>query len=371
MNVKPAEIPNLTPLRGSAALLVAVYHFDSVIANFVNQHNSLFVQKCYLMVDLFFIMSGFIMLHVYGAKFSSMIRKKDFLKFIGARFARIYPLHFFTLMLVVGLFYGLHQPDSPVNNPWAIPTHLLLLQAFGIHSIFTWNVPSWSISAEWWAYVIFPFMALCVGRYTKKSILLLAAISLFLYLAILYLLPRVNPLAPAAPVPHDLDVSYDYGYLRGIAGFIAGMVTYTVFKEKDIMKYFSTDFAGILFMMLTALLLHFGVNDLLIVLSFMPLVLSIAGNQKGIHKLFQLKPLQYLGDISYSIYLMHILAMFFMAVPIITRLGYIYKGPGSLQIPFFTGVWACSLYLVVVILISSVSYFFIEKPCRAWLNRKF
>jgi peptidoglycan/LPS O-acetylase OafA/YrhL len=263
------------------------------------------------------------------------------------------------------------RTTSPINNPYAIPTHLLLLHAFGIHSIFTWNVPSWSISAEWWAYMIFPLLVLFLGTNKKVGIALLTTLSIILYISILYFLPRVNPFVPGLPVPHNLDVTYDYGYIRGIAGFIAGMITYLGFKQQEIIKYFNTDFASILCIIATTLLFHFGANDLIIVLSFIFLVLTIASNQKGIYQLFQFRPLQYLGDISYSIYLTHGIAMFLIATPIIINLGYAYKGPGSLQIPFFTGLWVCALYLLAITLISSLSYYFIEKPCRRWLNEKF
>lgn len=370
MNIKPTNIPNLTPLRGIAALMVAVYHFDAVIANFVNQNYTLVIEKCYLMVDLFFIMSGFIMYHVYNSTFTSTIQKQDFVKFIRARFARIYPLHFFLLLLSVAGFYLLNEPASPINNPYAIPTHLLLLHSFGIHDIFTWNVPSWSISAEWAAYMLFPLLALFLGKYKKGGIILLSLVSILLYVSILYFLVRVNPMAPNVPVPHDLNVTYDFGYIRGIAGFIAGMITYIVFQQKEIVNYFNNDFTGILTILLTLAFFHFGANDILIVLSFVLLVLAIATNQKGIHKLLKIKPLQYFGDISYSIYLTHGLTMFTIAVPFLTKMGYVYKGPGSLKIPFMEGLWTCGLYLLVIVIISSLTYYLIEKPCRNWINGK-
>jgi peptidoglycan/LPS O-acetylase OafA/YrhL len=369
MELKPINIITLTPLRGIAALMVAILHFNGVIANFVNPQDSMIVEKCYLMVDLFFIMSGFIMLHVYGANFAKSIQKKEFLKFIGARFARVYPLHFVTLLLWVGFSYGLHQDKSPIYNPVAIPTHLFLLHSFGIHKIFTWNVPSWSISAEWWAYMIFPLLVLFLTKFKKSGVIILSIISIFLYFSILYFLPRVDPFVPTLPVPHNLDVSYDYGYIRGIAGFIAGMITYIGFQQKSELKYFNNDFVSILFILVTILLFHFGVNDLFIILCFILLILTIASNKKRIYKLFQFKPLQYLGDISYSIYLTHGLAMFLIAVPLLSRLGYIYKGPGSLQIPFLTGLWTCAVFLIGVILLSTITYYLIENPCRKWLNR--
>ncbi len=370
MDSKPVNLPNLTPLRGIAALMVAVYHFNSVVANFVSQQQSMLIEKCYLMVDLFFIMSGFIMLHVYELKFTNGISQRDYLKFIGARFARVYPLHFFTLLLSVALFYGLHEPASPINNPMAIPTHLLLLHSFGIHNIFTWNVPSWSISAEWWAYVIFPLLVFVLAKLKNGGVILLSLLSLLLYFSIEYVLPRVNPFAPNLPVPNDLNVTYDFGYVRGIAGFVAGMITYVCFKQKEVVRYFNNDWVSILLILITILLFHLGANDLLIVACFIMLVLAIAANEKIIHTLLTFRLLQYLGDISYSIYLMHGLAMFYVATPLILKLGYAYQGPGSVHISFFTGLWVCSVFLLSVIVISSLSYYFLEKPCRVWINKK-
>ncbi|HLA58321.1 MAG TPA: acyltransferase family protein, partial [Puia sp.] len=64
-------LSNLTPLRGIAALWVVVFHFSEIVAKFVSTQYSRLLTKGYLMVDLFFILSGFIMIHVYRKKFQS------------------------------------------------------------------------------------------------------------------------------------------------------------------------------------------------------------------------------------------------------------------------------------------------------------
>ncbi|HEX4849529.1 MAG TPA: acyltransferase family protein, partial [Puia sp.] len=69
-------ISNLTPLRGIAALWVFFFHFQGLIATFIHSNTTHLVELGYLMVDLFFIMSGFIILHVYGDKFSKVIARK-------------------------------------------------------------------------------------------------------------------------------------------------------------------------------------------------------------------------------------------------------------------------------------------------------
>src|SRR5580692_1684989 len=100
MTLRTSYISNLTPLRGIAALLVAVFHFEMAICRFVPAATTMFFEKSYLMVDLFFVMSGFIMLHVYGSSFSytsgdgfrQALRRASLRKFFVARFARTYPL---------------------------------------------------------------------------------------------------------------------------------------------------------------------------------------------------------------------------------------------------------------------------------------
>ena len=369
MQSQKQYIDNLTPLRGLAALMIVVFHFEELITRFVKPENSMIIRKSYLMVDLFFIMSGFVMLHVYGEKFQQNLQSGQFFKFIRARFARLYPLHLFTLLLIVGLFYGTHSPADPVQNPAAIPTHLLLLQSFGIHSIFTWNVPSWSISAEWWCYLLFPLFVIMISKY-KNSIYLLLLVSALLYVSILYFLPRVNFFAPSLPAPHNLDVTYDYGFLRGLAGFMAGMVSYTIYQQQRLGVFLGSDITCIGSIILTLVAMHIGVNDIIYIPIFMLLVITIAANKKIIHKIFLLKPLQYLGTISYSIYMVHTILIFAIAVPFVQKMGYVYNGPQSLTMPPWAGFGTCLLFLLSVIAVSSITYFLIEKPCRIWINGK-
>jgi peptidoglycan/LPS O-acetylase OafA/YrhL len=80
-----------------------------------------------------------------------------------------------------------------------------------------------SISAEWWAYFLFPFIVLCLQKRKWLTITCSVLFVLAAYLSIMYLLPRTNPLDPTSPVPHDLDATFDFGFLRGFAGFMTGI----------------------------------------------------------------------------------------------------------------------------------------------------
>src|SRR5580693_6475909 len=116
MPPKTKYLSNLTSLRGVAALLVAIFHFEMAIARFVPASLTMFFEKSYLMVDLFFVMSGFIMFHVYRSSFEQALSPNAVKNFYVARFARIYPLHFFSsVLLIVGVVF-FSPPGMYPNN---------------------------------------------------------------------------------------------------------------------------------------------------------------------------------------------------------------------------------------------------------------
>jgi peptidoglycan/LPS O-acetylase OafA/YrhL len=104
--MKPSTLylSNLTPLRGIAAPLPVMFHIDLVFGGLdglsVRQGDSLVFTRMYLM-DFFFVLSGFIMYHVYGQWFKGHVDKTNFKKFTIACFARVYPLHFCTLLYLI------------------------------------------------------------------------------------------------------------------------------------------------------------------------------------------------------------------------------------------------------------------------------
>jgi peptidoglycan/LPS O-acetylase OafA/YrhL len=360
-------LSNLTPLRGIAALWVVVFHFSEIVAKFVSTQYSLLLSKGYLMVDLFFILSGFIMIHVYRKKFQTGLSIKNFREFIVARFARVYPLHFFTLMILI-LLVALSGGWNIVQDPKAISTNLLLLHSFGIHKIFTWNVPSWSISAEWWAYMVFPVIVLFIYRKKGLAIAILGLFVVLAYLAIMFWIPRVNIFDPAAPPRRNLDVTFDYGFLRGLAGFISGLLLYRLYEEGLLRKFFQTDIATAISILLAILSMHFGWNDGFTIIFFAAIVFSFALNNGKLHSLCNMWLPQYLGKISYSIYLIQI----FPVIPIFAGLklpGLIYTDH-SATTTFWTGAGYCLIYMVIVTGLASLTYYTIEKPSRKFINRK-
>lgn len=365
-NTLPANIVSLTPLRGIAASLVAVFHFQVYFLRFIQPDQSMFIDKCYLMVDLFFIMSGFLIMHVYKDQFSEKISFSAFKKFLTARFARIYPLHFVTLLLLVALYYIKLRDEAGLYNPSAIASHIFLLHSFGLHNDLTWNIPSWSISAEWWSYVLFPVLCLFLSRFKNAGIVVVALLSVTAYILILFVLPRTGTL-PGAGWNNTLDVTYDYGFIRSIGGFMLGMLLYLAYAKEAVRKLFSSDVLAVILILLLLTAMHKGLPDILFIPGFSILILVLTSNTGYVSKWFNNRPLTYLGDISYSVYMIH-----FLLITVLHLEAYSLRTVIHLEssTTFFYGLGICVLYFGVLLGLSALSYNIIEKPLRKLINQK-
>jgi len=248
-------IPSLTPLRGIAAIIVLFYHFDMFISPLAPEGNFL-MDKLYLMVDLFFVLSGFIMFHVYGSWFAKTINTRDFLKYMRARFARLYPLHIFTFLCLFGvsLLFRAKVTEVPeivnaVLDNSAIPYVLTLTQAWGSHIEATWNTASWSISIEWFLYLLMPFMVLLVAKYRQKALWCLGVLAMGGLFLLMYILEpawiaeaaigRGMDAETLAKLPQNtINVITGPALLRGFCGFTFGMIAYEMYRNNHFRALF-------------------------------------------------------------------------------------------------------------------------------------
>ena len=119
------------------------------------------VAKGYLGVELFFTLSGFILCHVYLDSVADGGFR--YFGFLWARLARIYPLHLATLagvgVMALAAQAAGRTIEASVLSWSSLPANLLLVHAWGFAPVAGWNHPSWSISAEWFAYLTFPLFA--------------------------------------------------------------------------------------------------------------------------------------------------------------------------------------------------------------------
>jgi len=368
-------ISSLTSLRGIAALLVIFFHIDLICFRLADPEAHFFIRKGYLWVDFFFILSGFIMVHVYGKYFSKKLSFNNFKEFIKARFARIYPLHLFAFLCMILLFlwYRTNNEINVINvhifSLKAIPTNLLLLQSMGFHDYLNWNTPSWSISTEWWVYTIFPVLMSLYSNFIikNKTLTFLGIIAGYLFI-FFYLHPVSNASSPFPSVNgiYSLDVTYDYGFLRCLLGFSFGMLVYELYKTAWLKAALENTKILLILTFLTLVLLSFDAADLFAVVLFALILLACAFNEGSGKSFLNSRPLLFLGNISYSLYLMQMLVIFFV---IILARTYSFMMPG--RNASWIVLWSyCLLYVLAIILVSKFTYSFIEVPFRKKLNRK-
>ncbi|WP_158525340.1 acyltransferase [Glaciecola sp. KUL10] len=162
------RIDSLTSIRGVAALVVLFLHVAQTF-NFELTFFNLF-KNGWLGVDLFFVLSGFILAHVYHQSEPTQKTFISFYKqFIINRLARIYPLHLCTLLFTLGLVIflpGFYERYPKYFSDISFISNLLLIQNWGFIDI-SWNTVSWSISAEFFMYLLFPFFLISRSIFNK------------------------------------------------------------------------------------------------------------------------------------------------------------------------------------------------------------
>ena len=173
------NIAALTAVRGVAAWWVVFFHFREYLPH--REALLGFAKYGYTAVDLFFVLSGFVIALNYLPRFDPP-RFKTYIHFLGLRLARIYPLHGFMLLLflinpLAIMLAGSLPPDPVRYAPVYYSLSVFLVQNWGFTPSLAWNVPAWSISTEWLAYLVFPvvaWLALRLARSARGALLMVA-----------------------------------------------------------------------------------------------------------------------------------------------------------------------------------------------------
>ncbi|HEY0301248.1 MAG TPA: acyltransferase, partial [Rhizomicrobium sp.] len=209
--------------RGVCALLVALHHIEV--------HGWLYwqplVRNAWLFVDFFFVLSGFVIAHAYGGKLAGARSVGDF---VLRRLGRLWPLHVAVLgalvllelsHLVIGHVYPMDDTRAAFaldRSPFAILTNLFLVQALGMHDSETWNGPAWSISCEFYTYLV--FAAVCFVTAGRKARLILSAL---LAVAGVVVLARFSD--------YGMRETFHWAVFRCFYGFFTGVLVYEAWRS--------------------------------------------------------------------------------------------------------------------------------------------
>jgi len=336
---QPRRLKGLTALRFVAALWVVLYHYRDQLVFNVDDYTRL-LAKGYIAVDFFFILSGFIMAHVYGdAIKSGRFSHRDYL---WKRFARLYPLHLVTLGGVLILFFLLRAagqvPASDQKYDFAaLPMHLLMLHAWGTTPHLAWNIPSWSISAEFAAYLLFPILMWVALRTRPWTALAGAVLSLLLGWGLVL-----------AVTGQEMSHLQTAGAIRILPEFFLGLTL----RQVDLrIKGRFEALAGVLVLVLA----QWSSTDLPIVLTFAVVVAGFAHAGAP-------SRLVYFGEASFALYMVHALVQTAF-----------FRGLDFIGLKPTSSLLSAAVALVGVVLAVVVSipvHEWIEKPARERLTRR-
>ena len=345
----PSVIASLTSLRFCAAIWVVALHYTQWPAGWGNLP---IVSQGDVAVDFFFVLSGFILAHAHIGQIIGNTLSAG--RFLAKRLARIYPLHLATLLFYVAMVValtlaGIALPNPERYDPWQLIPNLLLVQGWQTTDKGAWNYPSWSISAEWFAYLLFPWLAALIFRR-------LAAIpAYYLVAAALAWLIVTWALSPSLFGVRYFALHSNFGYVRIMPEFVLGMTLYRLGREHDLALLGGRTVFGVIVTAVIAL--AWAALQLATVIALALLIVASAERaRRGTEGLLRAGWCVYLGEISYALYMVHL--------PVATLL---LRG-----IRFDTGdtpPWMVPIGMIVAVLVAIAAHHVIEIPGRRFVMR--
>lgn len=341
------RIEQLTFTRFIAALTIIIFHFARQVPPFDSAFLSDVVLKLSVGVSYFYLLSGFIMIVSYGS-----FQKLGWIQYMQNRVARVYPVYLLGFLSMIAL--PLLKNDVNIFKAFFGVT---LLQSWIPGYAMSYNFPGWSVSVEFFFYATFPFLINHIYHKFSFKTVLIAALSLFIVSQLLFHYGLHHPFYQGDPSPSH-DVLF-YGPYMHWSEFILGNVAGLYFiknkevlqKNWDIWIVILTLLVGVLLKKVTVINFHNG----MLAPVLLPLIVLMAANTGRITRWFENKWAVFLGEISYSMYILQ-LPVFYYLKPL---------DLGNVVLTFV-------VKLLIHIAICSLCFHFVEKPLRTKIkNWKF
>lgn len=316
--VKPAEIKALSGARALPPLLLVMFHFSEGHGYRGWWVLDLVIARGYLWVEFFFVLSGFILTHVYGDRVREFWHGKAYPRFLEARLIRLYPVHFVMLMVVLAMVWGarLAAHWGGYVSIYDLPYHvvldwksfvasLFLVQAWNLFDFLSWNGVAWFVSVEFLLCLLFPlYLWLAGGRSALGNIWRGVALIIAGAAGIGLLL---------ATAKHGLDITFHNGIFRGMSDFAIGVGMAVLYraamarKGRPLPDYVHSLGQALVLFALFYALYHTGWGhtrrDYWSLGPIIALIWVLAFDKGLLAALMKARPLQILGGWSYAIYM--------------------------------------------------------------------
>ncbi|MBI5847661.1 MAG: acyltransferase [Nitrospirae bacterium] len=335
------------------AIAIVIFHFGTKVIPFSLEPFKRLLEKGSLGVSYFFLLSGFVMaITYYSEQATKQIDKKAFWI---SRFARIYPLYLFSLLLTLAVDLFMRVPI--LKGPLLL--HVALLQAWGPKYVSSFNPPAWAVSVEIFFFLMFPFI---ITFFTRKTKLLIAAITgiFWFFSQVAYELLLLKVYVPSSDIM--LLKLFLYSPLLHINSFIMGTAA-GVFYKTDYKKPMKDH--AVLWLLLVLILLvlafqsnyHLEFHNGLLAPLFAIFLLALSLDSSKISEIMSSKPLMQLGEYSYAIYILQEPVHRFSLL-VSNKIGL----PPDSGMRFY-------FFLILLLPFSSLSYHLIERPSRDIIKR--
>lgn len=346
----PKDLGILTSMRFFAAYWVVLFHLGS-FRKFDDGTLSTFAANGPRAVDFFFILSGFIIFHVYGKAIEDKTFR--FRSYMVRRFNRLYPVHIATLICAFVMGYAKSQFGEYSVYQFEVSellSTLVLLHAFSTTDGLVFNGQSWSISAEFFAYLLFGLAASLIAI-RQKTIVTAAT---FIAAA-----GGAHLFAQQLGKPSFMHMTWDFGAIRIVPLFILGIFLRQLTEKLGAAWATPLLAIGVVSLAFFAMQANAGYE---ILVPFCLLIIGGAIASAREHAPLNDRVSKYLGEISYSTYMVHIFCIQ-IVVELFPRL--------LPQSVLTTDLEYLAAITVLVIIASAISYHVVEVPARNFLNRKF
>lgn len=360
----------LDGLRGVAAVFVVLYHIGWI--NHVTLYR--FFRNGFLAVDLFFILSGLVIASNYATRIRS---GADVLGFLRLRFFRLYPLHAlvlsaFVLLEIVKLIAlrgfdvapGIDAPFAGQNSLGALAANVVLIQAWHLFPSYSFNGPSWSISCEVGAYLVFAAWARtrALGRQSFYVAGLVLSGTCYVWLADIF---------------HEPAAAMQWGVPRAIAGFFLGVFIWRYVPSRPV--GLTTRMRSIVQVLLLAIVIGIlGMKDgaaaVWVIPVFAMLIAMLQADDGIVAQILLSRPIQLLGRWSYSIYMIHSLVLVSLSIVLKRVLKWSLEPAaaptgGGAAINIWMGDALLCGVLAVILILASIGFRFVEEPGRLYGKR--